>query len=114
MDKHIAWLLETLGWTQRMNETAIAEKTFLTAVGEKIALVYLTPSDGYNRALRGEYQSEGRNILEPHGVLIPAELESEDELIKIVEWFAKSVEEVVSDSYAARLLRLEMAEKASY
>ncbi|TXG96143.1 MAG: hypothetical protein E6R08_10240 [Nevskiaceae bacterium] len=97
--------LQSLGW-QVSDGAAIAVKTFETAVGPKQAIAYLSPArpGAYHRSLFGDYQSEGRNILAPHGELIaidagPADAE------RIARRFAAEVDAVVADSYAVRLLR---------
>ena len=57
------------GWSNA-GGVALASKPFKTVVGGKSALAYLEIGS-YNYVLKGDYQSEGRNQLEPHGVLIP-------------------------------------------
>lgn len=90
------------GWIATTG-VAIAQKSFLTAVGWKVAHAYMGGGDFCNWTLSGDYQSEGRNILEPHGVLIPRDTRF-DLVLAHVSHFVKSVDEVVANSYAARLL----------
>ncbi|MNR71865.1 hypothetical protein D3C71_25440 [compost metagenome] len=96
--------LASHGWTPIEGGTAIARKTFDTAVGPKEALVYLTNSrdDDPNRTLQGDYQSEGRNVLEPHGVLLPKAAEPVM-VDALVDKFVAGAERAVGESYAARL-----------
>lgn len=90
------------GWTACVNETAIASKSFQTAVGEKTAHAYLSNGDQFNRTLLGSYYSEGRNILK--SVLIPNDAGIEC-CVALAAEFASGVESVVSDSYAVKLFR---------
>ena len=95
--------LTRLGWTAR-NGTALASKTFDTAVGQKEAHAYLAdygPSTE-NYLLQGDYQSEGRNVLESHGVLLSKNA-SDHVLAQVVMQFAKNCDSAVAQSYAARL-----------
>ena len=99
-------LLTTRGWVPEAG-TAIASKTYATAVGPKQAHAYLAdfgPSSAH-LCLTGDYRSEGRNILESRGQLLPkvaAPLEVEALACK----FADAVDASVGESYAARLLRI--------
>ena len=96
-----------LGWSRCFvfsRDTGTVHKTFHTAVGEKVAHAYLSNGDGFNRTLHGTYQSEGRNILEPHSVLIPQNTDVKT-CVSLAAEFAVNVETVVSNSFAARLLR---------
>jgi hypothetical protein len=90
------------GWVATTG-TALAQKSFLTAVGVKVAHAYMGGGDFCNWTLSGDYQSEGRNILEPHAALIPRAARF-DLVLARVSHFVKSVDEVVGNSYAARLL----------
>jgi len=60
--------LEAAGWERSRNEPAIAFKSFAS---DKDAAAFLTPGDGFNRTLQFQYFSEGRNVTEANGVLIP-------------------------------------------
>lgn len=97
--------LVALGWTGTPY-TAVASKTFLTAVGERVAhaYVYEWGKDAPQGSLVGDYWSEGRNCLEPHAVLFPKD-GTEEVIRQAVDDFATKVDAVVSQTYAARLLR---------
>lgn len=99
-------MLEEWGWTAAKG-AALATKTYETAVGPKVALAYLADfrADDPNTTLSGEYQSEGRNILEAHGVLIPKTADAAERR-KLFERFARGADLQVGQSYAARLLKL--------
>lgn len=94
-----------MGWTLT-KRSAIARKTFATAVGPKEAFVYLYEGASYetNMMIVGDYQSEGRNILCPESRLIPKDCDDE-QAAKIIDDFAANAEKVIQASYAARLLR---------
>ncbi len=93
--------LVALGWTAA-DGTAVARKTFETAVGLKEALAYVAIGD--QACLSGEYQSEGRNALAQCLRLIPRSTE-----LAVVEdiagQFAADVDIAVAGTYAARLHR---------
>jgi hypothetical protein len=97
--------LVAAGWTALERSTAIAIKTYDTAVGPKDAHVYLAdfgPGET-NYVLQGEYYSEGSNVLSARGILIPKD--ADPAAVKtLTERFAASAEHAVLDSYAARLL----------
>lgn len=99
----ITGVLKAKGWTI-VDSTAIALKSYETAVGPKEAQAYLSRGDGYNVTLYGMYYSEGRNILEPRGQLIPVDAD-EATVLAAAERFAASVDTEVANSYAGRLLR---------
>lgn len=90
------------GWTQ--SDAAIATKDYETAAGGRTAIAFLSPGDGINYVLQGDYQSEGHNILEPRGQLIPVDVKP-DALEKIIETFILDTGKAIEDSYAVRLLR---------
>ena len=95
-------LLE-LGW-RRLDETAIAEKTYQTAAGEKAALVYLTDWRKSFALLSGHYWSEGRNILDP--IVVTLAYETEPGAIRLrVDRFVSDLDKAVGESYAVKLLR---------
>ena len=95
--------LVALGWTAS-GYTAIASKTYRTAVGPKEAHVYLAGenTDWDNCWLAGDYQSEGRNILS-RGLLIPKNADTAT-VRDLIRRFAADADLLVSQSYAARLL----------
>lgn len=94
-------VLADFGW-ELIDSTAIAKMEIKTAVGMREAFVYLSDSDGYNFCLQGHYLSEGRNILEPRGVLIPTN--SNDAAIKnYATEFCSLAYSAIQDSYARRL-----------
>lgn len=94
----VGTLLSVHGWASTSG-TAVATKSYETAVGVKQALAYLC-----GNMLQGDYQSEGRNALEPHFVPVDNDL-SDDELAERVAFFALQADAVVADTYAARLHR---------
>jgi hypothetical protein len=96
--------LSAAGWTPLAGTTAIALKTYQTAVGPKDAHAYIAdfgPNEP-NYVLRGEYYSEGSNVLSADGVLIPKDADPAT-ATALVEQFAAGAEKSVLDSYAARL-----------
>ena len=90
-------------WTLMSGFPDLATKRFPTVVGLKQGCVNLNAGDKFNRTLSGVYESEGRNILEPHGVLIPRTANAND-VTRIAMHFARRVEKAIAASYAARLL----------
>jgi len=97
-------LLAAQGWTV-LHSVALACRVFPTAVGPKRADVYIHDygPETAHVELGGEYWSEGRNVLEARGVLVPrtgavADLES------LVARFCAEAIRAVEQSYAARLL----------
>lgn len=84
----------------------LAYKEYKTAVGIKIAQVYLTPESDDNciATLRAEYMSEGRNILSTIWHPLPVE-PSEEALIWFLERFNADIDQRVSETYAMRLSR---------
>lgn len=96
-------LLE-LGWMS-LDGTAIAEKTYQTAVGEKSALVYLSDWCGSNVAhVTGQYWSEGRNIIEPLMAILAYETKP-DAIRHQVDRIVSDLDKAVAESYAVKLLR---------
>lgn len=98
----VAQALLAKGWSVS-NSTAIALKSYDTAVGKKEAHAYVSQGDAYHITLFGAYYSEGRNILEPSGQLISI-LADEATVRAAAEFFAASVDNAVVTSYAGRLL----------
>lgn len=99
--------LVAAGWVSLEKGTAIAKKTYRTAVGLKEALVYLAdfgPNET-NYLLQGEYYSEGRNVLSAEAVLIPKQGETAA-VMRLTDRFAAAAEKSVLESYAARLYSL--------
>lgn len=98
------------GWKAE-DGTAIASKTYATAVGPKQAHAYVQDfgPTSENVVLAGDYQSEGRNILEPHGVLVPRSAEG-GVLSALVQKFVRDADDTVADSYAARLLKPKLVD----
>lgn len=92
------------GWTP-VAGTSFVQKTFKTAVGEKVASAWLTSGDSFNRTLLGTYRSEGRNVLEPHGQLIPHAARF-DVVLDCVSRFSKAVDAVIAETYACRVLSM--------
>lgn len=96
------------GWRALDHEkhSAIACKLFDTAVGEKEAFVYVQDFGNSTESVRlaGCYYSEGRDILEPHGRLVPRGADAQT-VAQLVAEFAAGVDDVVAKSYAARLGR---------
>lgn len=101
--------LESLGW-MRSDGAAIATKPFDTVNGENSAAAYLTKGDGYNRTLQFNYVSEGRNVAEADGVLIPVGA-SEDQAAKLATAAATRAEKSIQESYGVRIeaMRSEQA-----
>lgn len=87
---------------------AVATKTYETAVGPKDAHLYLADwgADSPVFILSGEYQSEGRNALATTSAHIPKSV-TKKELLALVNNLAPEVDKVVSQTYAARLLKSE-------
>ncbi len=82
--------------------TAVAQCTFATAVGPKVAHVYL--SEGHDDfSFQAEYYSEGRNILESCTVVVPSDIDS-SALSKALSGFTESIRQKVRSSYAVMLL----------
>lgn len=98
-------ILLPLGW-KNADGIAIATKEYKTAVGIKLAMAYLLPAGPDEYRLSGDYQSQGRNILERFSVYIPRKYTAV-ELENLVKEFAKDVDEVVAESYAYKLLHMD-------
>ncbi len=102
----ISALLASHGWVLN-NSVALAWRDHPTAVGAKRVHVYLADFGAcYPRVcLLGDYQSEGRNILEPHGLFIARDAD-DAKLARCVEAFDRVATAAVEASYAARLLHV--------
>lgn len=98
-------VLQRNGWAP-CKGPSLAAKTFQTAVGPKTAYAYmpLPRNADAHQTLFAQYWSEGRDILEPHGALVLKDC-ALDELQAMALRFAATIDAVVSQSYAARLLR---------
>ena len=96
-------LLTAAGW-KPFDNMGFARKAYATAVGEKVASIYLGFwRDGEGFTVRGDYYSEGRNILEPWSVLVSLP-NTDAEIRRLVRTFLADADRVVTNSYAARLL----------
>lgn len=104
--------LQPHGWSPCERSTAVAMKTYDTAVGPKDAVLYLADwgasSDVY--ILSGNYESEGRNALSTTTAQIPKSV-SKEGLLALVNNLAPSLDQAVSETYAARLLRTAPTKK---
>lgn len=102
---NIAAQVAAHGWYGNLADWS-ASKVYLTAVGEKEALLYVTRSskDENLVVLSGEYQSEGRNVLAADSALISATA-SEDEVWNLVEQCLARMETSIAQSYAVHLVR---------
>lgn len=96
-------VLHAHGWTviEHSYSIAFAKKEFVTAVGIKVAHATMHDHDGYNFSIRGEYRSEGNNVLSC-GTLVPVEVDV-DEVGKLATEFCQHAEKRIDDSYARRL-----------
>ena len=95
------------GWSPMpYNSSSLAERTFETAVGPRVAFVYLAPPmrDSDTRSLLSDYQSEGRNVLAPHLTLIPIAA-GDDEVAQLIAKFSADAVKTINDTYAMRLTR---------
>lgn len=97
-------LLLAHGWELVPGGTALASRSYATAVGPKVGQVYLSRSaeGDANETLSGHYYSEGRNVMP--SVLIPKAADAAT-LERLVAQFAREADAAVAGSYAARLLR---------
>jgi hypothetical protein len=91
------------GWTA-VSPVALAIKSYQTAVGPKEAHTYLAD---YGPAcecvlISGDYQSEGRNALESHSVMLPRNADA-NQVKQLVAKFCQQAEAVIAETYAARL-----------
>lgn len=100
----VAALLRPHGWLLDCH-SAIARKSYATAVGPKEALAYASYwPNSQCLYLTGEYLSEGSNALAIHGVLLPNTANAA--MIKpLVDHFAVACDTAVANTYAARLLK---------
>ena len=84
--------------------TAVATKEYPTAVGLKTAIMYLYHRDNDSFKVITDYQSQGQNILETTWLEINKQLTFEN-IKRITEDYIYSVDKIISESYAARLLK---------
>lgn len=101
--------LQPHGWSALPSgHHVVATKTYDTAVGPKDAHLSLADwgADSPVFILSGEYQSEGRNALSTTSAHIPKSV-TKKELLALVNNLAPEVDKVVSQTYAARLLKSE-------
>lgn len=91
------------GWSPEAY-TAVARKSYDTAVGEKDAHAYVADFGPENDGvlLQGDYQSEGSNVLGSCSTCIPRNADMVT-LNRLVDHFASQVDKAVSESYAAKL-----------
>ena len=102
----IAARLEDQGFLNSFGP-CLAEKIYDTAVGAKLATIWLSPPNpaSARMTLSGYYYSEGRNILESCVQLIDANA-GLAQCMEVVDKFALQVEKAVAGSYAVRLHQL--------
>lgn len=105
IEQTIKSVLVSRGWTAQ-DYTAIASKQYETAVGPKQALVYLQDFGPQEEQLLlvGDYQSEGRNCLSSHGVLVP-KCASVAKVKELADWFSIQADKAVGQTYAMKLMR---------
>lgn len=84
--------------------SAVATKEYSTAVGPKTAIAYLEPGDNGARRLIGDYYSEGNNVLSTTTIRFTPDLPSDD-VQTGADRFTTVVDDIVSRTYAVRLLR---------
>jgi len=94
------------GWTP-LDSVCLAYRDYPTAVGTKRALTFLSDFGPNTRhlMLRGQYYSEGTNVIEADCLLIPKTADP-GTLEHLVARFATAADAHVQASYAARLLRV--------
>lgn len=103
MDAQVKQHLAELGWTANKSGSTLAHRVVQTKVGEKVAGAMLSDGDGINRTLCGVFYSEGRNILENCGILIPVKA-TESEIYELTKKFNDGAMAALLQSYAVRLL----------
>ena len=100
----ITALLVVNGWKVEVG-TAVASKQYETAVGLKVALIYVGTKVWPESDLiqvTGDYQSEGRNALSATFSLIPLSLTAKQLAVQVAKYLDQ-VDYVVSLTYAAKL-----------
>lgn len=93
--------LESLGWS-KSDGAAIATKFFDSINVRKEAVAYLSKGDGFNRSLTFQYTSEGRNVAEADGVLIPVGA-SVEQASELAAQAATRAEKSIHESYGVRI-----------
>ena len=93
--------LEPLGWI-RSDGAAIAYQPFATVNGESNALAFFSKGDGHNRTLQFQHVSEGRNVAEADGVLIPVGA-SEAQAAELATAAASRAAKSIQGSYGVRI-----------
>jgi len=101
--------LGAAGW-MRADGAAIASKSFDTVNGANDALAFLTRGDGFNRTLQFQYISEGRNVTEADGALIPVGATSE-QVAGLATAAALRAERSIRESYGVRIAEALSVEK---
>lgn len=108
--------LLAIGWNahpgRMITGTAVALKTYATAVGPKEAQAYVQNWGEGRFTLTGQYYSEGNNALATTLVSISADL-SELQIASLAREFAERADSCVSQTYAARLLGPGLAAPAT-
>ncbi len=100
--------LISLGWTvEKPPYDDFARKSYPTAVGPKEAIAYLRDHRDTSDCilLTAEYQSEGRNVLST--IYVSINNGAGDAISSKVALFSSEVDETVSKTYAAKLLRVQ-------
>jgi hypothetical protein len=105
--------LQEQGWKpwEGANDKIVATKTYQSVVGPKQAGAFLSDwAEDNDFALSGEYDSEGRNILNTSLVRIPKDSD-EQTIRELTSRFAEDVDSRVSQSYAVRLMPKEQEQE---
>jgi len=89
------------GWTARPAPT-LGIKMYDTAVGPRQAAAYLSKGDEYNRTVKGDYQSEGNNVLSASGKLIPIGADAQA-IEALALAFCAGADKDIDQSYARSL-----------
>ena len=89
--------LKAAGWTED-DGGAVAKKTFKTVNVQQDARAFLTAGDEYNRILRFEFTSEGRNVAAGNEALIPINATEED-ASRIAAAAIVNAEKSINESY---------------
>lgn len=88
--------------------TAVATKDYPSAVGVKTAIMYLNRYEDNGFKVTAHYQSEGQNILETTWLVLANQLTFET-IKTVVEGYLRTVDKIISKSYAVRLLNDKLA-----
>lgn len=98
--------LEKHGWKTVPHEMWHRQKEIATAVGPKWATIHHSTAESTKKflVLKGEYWSEGRNILEPNDKWIPFDA-NDEQIEKAAREFIQRVEAKIEASYAVMVLR---------